>query len=55
MQVKPAEKAQQPFEWSVTVEPRRTNQGQEALSSKGSSSSGSSQRCNNCRANAIQR
>lgn len=54
MQVNQTDKAQS-FEWKATVEPRRTNSGQEALSSKGSSSSGSSQRCNNCRASAIQR
>jgi hypothetical protein len=43
------------FEWNVTVEPRRTINGHESLSSKGSSSSGQSQRSNSCRANGVQR
>ena len=54
MQAEKASKGQT-FEWRVTVEPRRSGRGHEALSSKGSSSSGSCQRSNSCRATAVQR
>jgi hypothetical protein len=45
----------QPFDWNISVESRHPNDCHGALSSKGSSSSDSSQRSNNCRASAIQR